>query len=247
MSGGCPSASAFTRQHDPVKIERDLQRLVPKEDWARFPHLLIWHGRRVCIARAPSPRGLRPQRSLPVEPRLGSRRAGRAGRETAPRRARRRRGSHVPITRGASECSRRKTWNAGPSRVRHPWRNLRAPSLLHVGWCGPSTLLCTRTSCCARVDPRRTARAGARASTARGDRGADAAAPSTSLSSRAWKHSGSFPSRTRRPPGPRSPSSPRACEPSKSFRPGSSGVSTPSARAHSERGMSATSRPPSSS
>ena len=43
----------FTRQHDPVKIERDLQRLVPKEDWARFPHLLIWHGRRVCIARAP--------------------------------------------------------------------------------------------------------------------------------------------------------------------------------------------------
>jgi endonuclease-3 len=43
----------FTRQHDPVKIERDLQRLVPKEDWARLPHLLIWHGRRVCIARAP--------------------------------------------------------------------------------------------------------------------------------------------------------------------------------------------------
>jgi endonuclease-3 len=43
----------FTRQHDPAKIERDLQRLVPKPDWARFPHLLIWHGRRVCIARRP--------------------------------------------------------------------------------------------------------------------------------------------------------------------------------------------------
>jgi endonuclease-3 len=43
----------FTRHHDPVKIERDLQRLVPKADWARFPHLLIWHGRRVCIARRP--------------------------------------------------------------------------------------------------------------------------------------------------------------------------------------------------
>ena len=43
----------FTRQEDPVKIERDLQRLVPRPDWARFPHLLIWHGRRVCIARAP--------------------------------------------------------------------------------------------------------------------------------------------------------------------------------------------------
>jgi endonuclease-3 len=44
---------AFTRQEDPVKIERDLVRLVPREDWARFPHLLIWHGRRVCLARRP--------------------------------------------------------------------------------------------------------------------------------------------------------------------------------------------------
>ena len=43
----------FTRQEDPVKIERDLMRLVPREDWGRFPHLLIWHGRRVCIARRP--------------------------------------------------------------------------------------------------------------------------------------------------------------------------------------------------
>jgi endonuclease III len=43
----------FTRRDDPVKIERDLQRLVPKADWARFPHLLIWHGRRICIARRP--------------------------------------------------------------------------------------------------------------------------------------------------------------------------------------------------
>ncbi len=43
----------FTRQDDPVKIERDLMRLVPRPDWGRFPHLLIWHGRRVCLARAP--------------------------------------------------------------------------------------------------------------------------------------------------------------------------------------------------
>jgi endonuclease III len=43
----------LTRHEDPVKIERDLQRLVPREDWGRFPHLLIWHGRRVCIAREP--------------------------------------------------------------------------------------------------------------------------------------------------------------------------------------------------
>jgi endonuclease-3 len=43
----------LTRHDDPVKIERDLQRIVPRADWARFPHLLIWHGRRVCIARRP--------------------------------------------------------------------------------------------------------------------------------------------------------------------------------------------------
>ena len=43
----------LTRQEDPVKIERDLVRLVPREDWGRFPHLLIWHGRRVCVARMP--------------------------------------------------------------------------------------------------------------------------------------------------------------------------------------------------
>jgi endonuclease III len=43
----------LTRQDDPVKIERDLVRLVPREDWGRFPHLLIWHGRRICDARRP--------------------------------------------------------------------------------------------------------------------------------------------------------------------------------------------------
>jgi endonuclease-3 len=43
----------LTRHEDPVKIEPDLQRLVPREYWGIFPHLLIWHGRRVCVARAP--------------------------------------------------------------------------------------------------------------------------------------------------------------------------------------------------
>jgi endonuclease-3 len=43
----------LTKEEDPVKIERDLAKLVPRADWGRFPHLLIWHGRRVCIARAP--------------------------------------------------------------------------------------------------------------------------------------------------------------------------------------------------
>lgn len=44
---------ALTRADDPVKIELDLQKVVPRADWARLPHLLIWHGRRVCDARRP--------------------------------------------------------------------------------------------------------------------------------------------------------------------------------------------------
>jgi endonuclease-3 len=43
----------LTRHEDPVKIERDLAKLVPRREWGLFPHLLIWHGRRVCLARAP--------------------------------------------------------------------------------------------------------------------------------------------------------------------------------------------------
>lgn len=43
----------LTRHEDPARIELDLQRLVPRADWARLPHLFIWHGRRICHARAP--------------------------------------------------------------------------------------------------------------------------------------------------------------------------------------------------
>ena len=43
----------LTRHHDPVKVEQALIRIVPKEDWTLFSHLLIWHGRRRCSARKP--------------------------------------------------------------------------------------------------------------------------------------------------------------------------------------------------
>jgi len=43
----------LTRQTDPVKIERDLMRLVPRERWTMLAHLLIEHGRRTCVARRP--------------------------------------------------------------------------------------------------------------------------------------------------------------------------------------------------
>jgi len=43
----------LTRHEDPVKIEQDLMLLVPREDWTLVSHLLISHGRTVCIARRP--------------------------------------------------------------------------------------------------------------------------------------------------------------------------------------------------
>lgn len=43
----------LTRETDPLKIERDLMKLVPRDQWTLVSHWLIWHGRRVCIARRP--------------------------------------------------------------------------------------------------------------------------------------------------------------------------------------------------
>jgi endonuclease-3 len=43
----------FTREDTAEKIERDLMDLFPREAWTMLSHLLIWHGRRVCIARRP--------------------------------------------------------------------------------------------------------------------------------------------------------------------------------------------------
>ncbi len=43
----------LSREKDPVKIERDLVKLVPKDKWGKFSYLLIDHGREVCIARRP--------------------------------------------------------------------------------------------------------------------------------------------------------------------------------------------------
>jgi endonuclease-3 len=43
----------FTRETDPVKIEQALMPLFPQQDWAMLSHLLIFHGRQVCIARRP--------------------------------------------------------------------------------------------------------------------------------------------------------------------------------------------------
>src|SRR3954470_15307223 len=43
----------LTKNTDPVKIEQDLMKLIPREKWTLFSHWLIWHGRRRCYARKP--------------------------------------------------------------------------------------------------------------------------------------------------------------------------------------------------
>lgn len=43
----------LTREEDPVKAERDLMGILSRKDWIRFSHMVIWHGRRVCVARNP--------------------------------------------------------------------------------------------------------------------------------------------------------------------------------------------------
>jgi endonuclease-3 len=47
------SLLGLTGKTDPKKIETDLMELLPKKDWIDISHLLIWHGRQVCIARRP--------------------------------------------------------------------------------------------------------------------------------------------------------------------------------------------------
>lgn len=43
----------FTQQKTAEKIEQDLIEIVPKKDWVIFPHLMIYHGRKICKARTP--------------------------------------------------------------------------------------------------------------------------------------------------------------------------------------------------
>ena len=43
----------LTRNEDPKKIEQDLMQVIPREKWTLFSHRIIWHGRKLCTARAP--------------------------------------------------------------------------------------------------------------------------------------------------------------------------------------------------
>jgi len=43
----------WTTNEDPVKVEQDLMRLVPQKDWLHLSHMMILHGRAICLARTP--------------------------------------------------------------------------------------------------------------------------------------------------------------------------------------------------
>jgi endonuclease-3 len=43
----------LTKETDAQKIERDLMNIIPREHWTLFSHQLIWHGRKLCVARSP--------------------------------------------------------------------------------------------------------------------------------------------------------------------------------------------------
>ncbi len=44
----------WTTNTDPVKVEGDIEKLFPANDWTQLSHLVLWHGRRVCHARKPA-------------------------------------------------------------------------------------------------------------------------------------------------------------------------------------------------
>ena len=65
----------LTKHRAPEKIEPDLMKLVPQNDWTLFSHLLIWHGRRRCFARKPDcenceVRKFCPQIGVKIQPRM---------------------------------------------------------------------------------------------------------------------------------------------------------------------------------
>ena len=61
----------LTKATAPEKIEEDLMRLVPREQWTNFSHWLIWHGRRRCTARNPDCAGCEVQSLCPSAFKVG--------------------------------------------------------------------------------------------------------------------------------------------------------------------------------
>lgn len=78
----------LTRSRDPVKIEAEVTKMIPREEWSGFSLRLILHGRRVCIARSPNCPGCILNDFCPSST-VGRLPVRRAQRGTPPRRRRR--------------------------------------------------------------------------------------------------------------------------------------------------------------
>ncbi len=68
----------FSRNMDPDKVEADMRALLPSHRWTQGHQLLVWHGRRTCLARAPACERctvaeLCPKKGVPARPKGGSR------------------------------------------------------------------------------------------------------------------------------------------------------------------------------
>lgn len=61
----------LTKHTDPVKIEQDLIKLIPQQNWTIFSHWLIWHGRRRCYARKPDCPGCELKEICPSAGKMG--------------------------------------------------------------------------------------------------------------------------------------------------------------------------------
>jgi endonuclease-3 len=96
----------LTRHLDPVKIELDLMKIIPRESWAIFAHWLIFHGRRRCFARLPDCEGCELQKLCPS--------AFKAGRKTAAAK----RSLRTSVARKAGEAPRMAGENP-PAAAKH--------------------------------------------------------------------------------------------------------------------------------
>jgi endonuclease III len=110
----------LTTQTDPVKIEQDLMRLVPRDQWSIFAHRVIWHGRRVCHAKKPDCEHcalapLCPSAGLAARPAANAARG--TGTKQAPTRAQRAKAAE--LARAATAASTGKpTGTAKPTNAR---------------------------------------------------------------------------------------------------------------------------------
>jgi endonuclease-3 len=66
----------LTGETDPVKVEQDLMKVVPRDEWTMFSHWLIFHGRQVCVARRPRCEGCKLLLMCPTGPKLIAATAG---------------------------------------------------------------------------------------------------------------------------------------------------------------------------